>query len=104
MNESLTLNGCLMLSALLFGIGLIAVFGRRSAILVLIGIEFMLNAAVINFVAFWRFAHPSSDGMMFSIFAIAIAAAEAGVGLALVTALYRHRRSARIDEIPPASE
>lgn len=104
MNSDFELNGCLILSALLFGIGMVAVFGRRNAIVALIGIEFMLNAAAINFVAFWRYAHPSPDGVMFAIFAIVVAAAEAGVGLALVIALYRHRRSARIDDVPPVSE
>lgn len=104
MNDPSLLNACLALSALLFAIGMAAVFGRRSAILVLIGIEFMLNAAAINFIAFWRFAHPTAEGFMFALFAIAVAAAEAGVGLALVIALYRHRRSARIDDIPPEKE
>jgi NADH:ubiquinone oxidoreductase subunit K len=66
---------------------------------VLIGMELMLNAANLNFIAFWRFGpHPESlTGVMFVLFSIAIAAAEAAVGLALVIAIYRHRRTAQVD-------
>lgn len=94
------LHATMLLSALLFGLGLAAVFGRTHAILVLIGIELMLNAANLNFVAFWRYAHPGSlDGIVFALFAIAVAAAEAGVGLALVICIYRHFRAARVDKV-----
>jgi NADH:ubiquinone oxidoreductase subunit K len=91
----------LVLSALLFAIGLAGVLTRRNAIVVLIGLEFMLNAASLNFVAFWR--HGSDPealtGVMFAMFAIAVAAAEAAVGLALILGIYRHRRTANLDEI-----
>src|SRR6185437_4314769 len=65
-----------------------------SAILVLIGIELMLNAANLNFIAFWRYGpHPEAlTGVLFVIFSIAIAAAEAAVGLALILAVYRHTK------------
>jgi len=68
---------------------------RRNALLVLLGIEFMLNAANLNFIAFWRFGpHPQAlTGVLFALFAIGIAAAEATVGLALVIALHRHFRT-----------
>ena len=91
----------LLLSALLFAIGLAGVVARRSAILVLIGIELMLNAANLNFIAFWRYGpHPETlSGMMFVLFSIAIAAAEAAVGLALVIAIYRLRKTTRLDDI-----
>ena len=90
----------LILAALLFSIGLAGALARRNAILVLIGLELMLNAANLNFIAFWRFSpHPEKlTGLMFVLFSIAIAAAEAALGLALVIALYRHRRSAQVDQ------
>jgi NADH-quinone oxidoreductase subunit K len=74
---------------------------RRNAILVLIGIELMLNAANLNFIAFWRYGpNPEAlTGMMFVIFSIAVAAAEAAVGLALIISLYRHIKTANIDEV-----
>ena len=91
----------LLLSALLFSIGLVGALARRNAIMVLIGIELMLNAANLNFIAFWRFGpNPEAlQGVMFVIFSIAIAAAEAAVGLALIISIYRHYRTANVDEI-----
>ncbi|MGD1029939.1 MAG: NADH-quinone oxidoreductase subunit NuoK [Opitutaceae bacterium] len=91
---------CLVLSSLLFGIGLAAALARSSAILVLLGIELMLNAANLNFIAFWRFgpAPEAGTGVLFVLFAIAVAAAEAAVGLALAIALYRHQRTIRLQE------
>src|SRR6266496_3043857 len=95
------LQDYLILSALLFAIGLAGALTRRNAILVLIGIELMLNAANLNFIAFWRYGlHPEAlTGVMFAIFSIAIAAAEAAVGLALVIAIYRHYKTVNVDEI-----
>jgi NADH:ubiquinone oxidoreductase subunit K len=95
------LASCLLLSALLFSIGLAGALMRRNAILVLIGIELMLNAANLNFIAFWRYGpNPEAlTGMMFVIFSIGVAAAEAAVGLALIISLYRHTRTANIDEV-----
>jgi NADH:ubiquinone oxidoreductase subunit K len=95
------LTSCLLLSALLFAIGLAGALMRRNAILVLIGIELMLNAANLNFIAFWRYGpNPEAlTGMMFVIFSIGVAAAEAAVGLALIISLYRHTRTTNIDEV-----
>jgi NADH-quinone oxidoreductase subunit K len=89
------LAGCLIFSAVLFAIGLALAVTRQNAILVLIGIELMLNAANLNFIAFWRYGpNPQAlTGVLFVLFSIAIAAAEAAVGLALVIAIYRHRKS-----------
>src|SRR5204862_7675340 len=94
-----TLQVLLIISAALFSIGLLAVLSRRHAIFILIGIEIMLAAANLNFVAFWRFNQDPQEttGMMVAIFAIAIAAAEAAVGLALVIAVYRHYRTTNVD-------
>jgi NADH:ubiquinone oxidoreductase subunit K len=95
------LASCLLLSALLFSIGLAGAMMRRNAILVLIGIELMLNAANLNFIAFWRYG-PNPEaliGVMFVIFSIGVAAAEAAVGLALIISLYRHIKTTQIDEV-----
>ena len=96
-----TLQLCLIVSAALFSIGLLAALSRRHAIFILIGIEMMLAAAGLNFIAFWRFALPPQQptGVMVAIFAIAIAAAEAAVGLALVIAVYRSYRTTNVDEL-----
>jgi NADH:ubiquinone oxidoreductase subunit K len=95
------LAGYLLLSAFLFVIGLAGALTRRNAILVLIGIELMLNAANLNFIAFWRFSpNPEAlTGMMFVIFSIGIAAAEAAVGLALIIAIYRHYKTANVEQV-----
>jgi NADH:ubiquinone oxidoreductase subunit K len=91
----------LIVSAALFSIGLVAALSRRHAIFILIGIEMMLAAANLNFIAFWRFAphHQPPIGVMIAIFAIAIAAAEAAVGLALVIAVYRHYHTTNVDQL-----
>jgi NADH:ubiquinone oxidoreductase subunit K len=95
------LQACLLLSALLFAIGLAGALTRRNAILVLIGIELMLNAANINFIAFWHYGPAPSQitGIMFAIFSIGVAAAEAAVGLAIILAAYRHSRTTDLDKM-----
>ncbi len=95
------LSGYLLVSALLFCIGLAGALTRRNAIMVLIGIELMLNAANLNFIAFWRFSeHPETlTGLTFALFSIAIAAAEAAVGLALIITIYRHFKTANVDKV-----
>lgn len=95
------LAGYLLVSALLFAIGFSGALMRRNAILVLIGIELMLNAANLNFLAFWRYGpHPEAlTGMLFVIFSIAVAAAEAAVGLALIIALYRQAKTTDISKL-----
>jgi NADH-quinone oxidoreductase subunit K len=91
---------CLLFSSALFCIGLIGALARSNTILVLLGIELMLNAANINFIAFWRFSPSPSPatGVLFVIFSIAVAAAEAAVGLALVIAVYRHQKNIRLQD------
>jgi NADH:ubiquinone oxidoreductase subunit K len=89
----------LLVSALVFAIGFAGVVIRRNAIVMLIGVELMLNAANLNFLAFWRFG-PNPEmlsGLLIVIFSIAIAAAEAAVGLALVIALFRHFRTTAVE-------
>jgi NADH:ubiquinone oxidoreductase subunit K len=91
----------LLISALLFSIGLAGALTRRNAILVLVGIELMLNAANLNFIAFWRYGpNPEAlTGIMFAIFAIGVAAAEAAVGLALIISIYRHYKTTNLDQL-----
>lgn len=97
----ISLKACLTFSAVLFGVGLFGALTRRHAVIVLISIEVMLNAANLNFIAFWRFnPHPEAmAGPLFVIFNIAIAAAEAAVGLALVIAVYRSLRSVNLEKV-----
>ena len=91
---------CLLFSGLLFAVGLAGALARSNAILVLLGIELMLNSANLNFIAFWRYGPvpAASSGVMFVLFAIAVAAAETAVGLALVIAVYRHQKNIRLQE------
>jgi len=100
-SEVTPLASYLLLSALLFAIGLAGALTRRNAIIVLIGIELMLNAANLNFIAFWRYGpNPQAlAGVMFVIFSIGVAAAEAAVGLALIMSVYRHHRTTNLDQI-----
>ena len=90
------LHLCLLISSGLFCIGLTGALARSNTILVLLGIELMLNAANLNFIAFWRFgpAPSPANGMIFVLFAIAVAA----VGLALIIAVYRHQKNIRLQE------
>ncbi len=91
---------CLLFSSALFCTGLIGALSRSNSILVLLGIELMLNAANLNFIAFWRFGppHPAASGVIFVVFSIAVAAAEAAVGLALIIAIYRHQKNIRLQK------
>jgi NADH:ubiquinone oxidoreductase subunit K len=95
------LHGYLLISALLFAIGLAGAVTRRNSIIVLIGIELMLNAANLNFIAFWRFGpNPEAlTGVVFALFSIAVAAAEAAVGLALIISIYRHYKTTDLDRV-----
>jgi NADH:ubiquinone oxidoreductase subunit K len=88
----------LLLSAVLFSIGVYGVLARRNAVMVLMSVELVLNAVVLNLVAF-AVINASIDGQIFALFAIAIAAAEVGVGLAMVLMVYRNRRSIALDEL-----
>jgi NADH-quinone oxidoreductase subunit K len=97
---SIPLGDYLTLSAILFAIGLCGALTRKNAIIVLMGIEIMFNAGILNLIAFWHYKHFTVlTAQMFAIFAIAIAAAESAVGLALVIAVYRHYKSVDVDEM-----
>jgi NADH:ubiquinone oxidoreductase subunit K len=92
------LNAFLLLGAVLFSIGVYGVLARRNGVLVLMSIELILNAVNINLIAFGAY-HGTVAGQVFALFVIAIAAAEVGVGLAIVLLLYRNRRSIDLDEV-----
>ena len=90
----------LVLSALLFSIGVYGVLARQNAVLVLLSIELMLNAVNINLIAFAAtFQEAGLGGQVFALFIIAVAAAEVGVGLAIVILIYRNRQSVDVDEM-----
>ncbi|MDQ7053352.1 MAG: NADH-quinone oxidoreductase subunit NuoK [candidate division KSB1 bacterium] len=92
------LNHFLVLSALLFVLGLLAVLTKKNAVTVLMGIELILNAANINFIAFSRYADTDLDGQLFALFVIITAAAGAAVALAIVLNIYKQMRSVNLDE------
>ncbi|MCT4479612.1 NADH-quinone oxidoreductase subunit NuoK [Peribacillus frigoritolerans] len=94
------LSAYLVLALVLFCIGLYGALTKRNAVIVLISIELMLNAANINLVAFSKLGvTPSITGQVFSLFTITIAAAEAAVGLAILISLYRNRKTVNVDEM-----
>lgn len=92
------LNEMLLLGAVLFCIGVYGVLARRNGVLVLMSIELILNAVNINLVAFGAF-HDTVVGQIFALFVITVAAAEVGIGLAIVLLLYRNRRSIDLDQV-----
>ena len=88
----------LVLSALLFSIGIYGVLARQNAVLILLSIELMLNAVNINLVAFSAMLQQAT-GQVFALFVIAVAAAEVGVGLAIVILIFRNRATTDVDEM-----
>jgi NADH:ubiquinone oxidoreductase subunit K len=97
-----SLLGPLLLATFLFCLGIYGVIARRNAVLVLISVELMLNAVNINLVAFQNLLFPAESavsGQLFALFIIAVAAAEVGVGLAIVLNLFRNRASVDVDDV-----
>jgi len=88
----------LFFSAALFSTGVYGVLARRNAVLVLMSIELMLNAVNVNLVAFSQFWQHVT-GQVFALFVIAVAAAEVGIGLAIVILIYRNRETISVDEV-----
>jgi NADH-quinone oxidoreductase subunit K len=89
----------LILSGLLFSFGIFAILTRRNAMMVLMGVELILNAANINFIAFSRYVTTSLDGHVVAIFVIILAAAEAAIMLAIVLNIYQNFNTVNVDEI-----
>ncbi len=97
----MSLLGPLLLATFLFCVGVYGVIARRNAVLVLMSVELMLNAVNINLVAFQNLLFPGDDaasGQMFALFVIGVAAAEVGVGLAIVFNMFRNRASVDVDD------
>jgi NADH-quinone oxidoreductase subunit K len=92
------LSWYLILSAVLFTIGVICVLVKRNPIVIFMGIEMMLNAVNVSFVAFARYLN-DTGGMMFTIFVMAVAAAEVAVGLGILITIFRSRENINVDEI-----
>jgi len=92
------INEFLLLGAALFCIGVYGVIARKNAVMVLMSIELILNSVNINLLAFSQLHH-NLDGNVFALYIIAVAAAEVGVGLAMVLLIYRNRKSISLDEL-----
>lgn len=93
------INQFLLLGAFLFATGVYGALARKNAVLVLMSIELILNAVNINLIAFSLNNGSDVNGMVFALFVIAVAAAEVGVGLAMVLLIYRNRRSIALNEL-----
>jgi len=95
--EGLSLEHFLIVGLLVFALGLYTVLTRKNAIGILMGVELILNAANINYVAFARYGGASVDGQIFAIFVIMLAAAEAAIGLAIVLGIYQNFESIDVE-------
>ena len=94
------LSWYLTFAAALFTLGLYAVLARKNAVAILMGVEIMLNAVIVNLVAFWRYGNPADiAGQAFAVIVFAVAAAEAAVGLALIISIYRQRDTVMVEQI-----
>lgn len=102
--EQIPLEHILLLSAALFSIGVLAVISKRHAVVVLMGIELIFNAANLNLVAFSRHDPILLQGQTFSLFVILVAAAEAAVALAIVLRVYQYFKTANLSEIVTADK
>lgn len=98
--QQIPLEHFLILSAILFSLGVYGVLTRRNAVLIVMSVELMLNAAAVNMVAFAAYTSPSAfTGIIFAIFIITVAAAEAGLALAIILRVFRNRGTANVDEL-----
>lgn len=94
------LSWYLLFSAALFSIGIYGVLARRNAVALLMGVELMLNAVIVNLVAFWRYiGYETMTGQVFAVVVLAVSAAEVAVGLALVISIYRRRNTVVADDV-----
>lgn len=94
----ISLASYLIISLVLFVVGITVIIARKNMVAILLGIELVLNAAALNFVAYSRYAANNLDGHVFSLFIIVVAAAEAAVGLAIVIRFFQIRETIHIDE------
>jgi NADH-quinone oxidoreductase subunit K len=94
------LSWYLIFSAALFSIGVYGVLARRNAVALLMGVELMLNAIIVNLIAFWRYmSYSTMTGQVFAVVVLAVSAAEVAVGLALVISIYRRRNTVVADDV-----
>jgi NADH:ubiquinone oxidoreductase subunit K len=97
---NIPLSWYLIFAVLLFAVGLYGVLARRNLVAILMGIELMLNAVIVNLLAFWRYMTPDrQDVKVFVIIILAAAAAEVVVGLALIISAYRRRKTVFVEEM-----
>lgn len=94
----------LIISAILFSFGVFGVVTRRNAVMVLMGIELILNSANINFVAFSRYGTLGLDGQAIAVFVIILAASEAAIALAIVLNIYKRFNTVNVDEVSALKE
>jgi NADH:ubiquinone oxidoreductase subunit K len=93
------INNFLILSTIIFSIGMYGVLARRNAVLILMSVELMLQAVSLNFITFAAYLDPEQfTGMIFAVFVIVVAAAEVGLALAIILRLFRNRQTANVDE------
>lgn len=93
------LTAYLIVAAVLFGIGVYTVVAQRSAVMMLMGVELLLNAIGLNLIAFWRFVQPSDySAQIFTIVIITVGAVEMAIGLAIMMMLYRNQRTQQVDD------
>ena len=96
---SIPLTAFLIVGALLFAIGVYAVLAQRTAVMILMGIEVLLNAVGLNLVAFWRFVRPDDySAQIFTILIVTVGAVEMAVGLGIMMLLYRNRQTVQVDK------
>jgi NADH-quinone oxidoreductase subunit K len=97
--ENIGLNHFLIISVLLFSMGIFGIITRRNAVMVLMGVELILNAANINFIAFSKYGNFGYNGQVMALFIIILAAAEAAIALAIVLNIYKTFSTVNVDEI-----
>lgn len=96
---TIPLTAYLLVAAVLFAIGMYAVLAQRSAVMVLMGIEVLLNAVGLNIISFWRYVRPDDySAQIFLIIIVTIGAVEMGIGLAIMLLLYRNRQTVQVDK------
>ncbi len=95
----INLHSFLIVGAMLFTLGLLAILTKRNAISILMGVELILNAANINFIAFSRYTDAQMNGIMIALFIFVIAVSEAAVALAIVLNIYRNMKTLNVDEV-----
>nr|WP_304148053.1 NADH-quinone oxidoreductase subunit NuoK [Ignavibacterium album] len=94
----------LIISTLLFSMGIYAIITRKNAVMVLMGVELILNSANINFIAFSRFGNFGFNGQLIALFVIVLAAAEAAIALAIVLNIYKNLSTVNVDEVDNLKE